>query len=61
MDSRLTFSVKALDAGHGYTLNATMIVDGVRTAIEEHFATEAALRSRLGTGFDIWAAQVDSE
>ena len=53
--------VEALDATQGYLLRGLMIVDGARTEINEHFATEAAVRTRLGTGFDIWAAQVDAE
>jgi hypothetical protein len=59
--NELSLEVKALDSGHGYTLRGVMIVDNVRTMIEEHYATEATLRTRLGTGFDIWAAQVNSE
>ena len=55
------FEVEALDAGQGYLLRGRMWVDSVLTQINEHHATEAALRTRLGTGFDIWAAQVDSE
>lgn len=53
--------VEALDAGQGYLLRGLMIVNGDRTEINEHNATEAATRTRLGTGFDTWAAQVDSE
>lgn len=57
----LRLEVEALDAGQGYLLRGLMMVDGARTEINEHHATEAVLRTRLGTGFDIWAAQVDAE
>lgn len=57
----LKLDVEALDATQGYLLRGLMIVDGARTEINEHHSTEAALRTRLGTGFDTWAAQVDSE
>ena len=53
--------VEALDAGQGYLLRGQMIVAGARTEISEHYATEAAVRTRLGTGWDIWAGQVNSE
>ena len=53
--------VEALDSGQGYLLRGLMIVAGARTEINEHNATEADTRTRLGTGFDAWAAQVDSE
>lgn len=53
--------VEALDAAQGYLLRGLMIVAGDRTEINEHFSTEAAARTRLGTGFDAWAAQVDAE
>ena len=61
MENRLRLDIEALDPGNGYNLVGVMIVAGDRVMIKEHFATEAALRTRLGTGFDIWAAQVDSE
>ena len=60
-DNLIRMEVEALDAGQGYLLRAYMNVDGVRTEINEHHATEALVRTRLGTGFDAWAAQVDAE
>lgn len=57
----LKLEVEALDTSQGYLLRGLIIIDKVRTEINEHHATEATLRTRLGTGFDIWAAQVDSE
>lgn len=57
----LRLEVEALDATQGYLLRGLMIVDGARTEINEHYSTEAAVRTRLGTGWDIWAAQVNSE
>jgi hypothetical protein len=61
--SRDIFEVKveALDAGQGYLLRGQIIIDGVRTEIHEHYALEADARTRMGTGFDLFAAQVDSE
>lgn len=53
--------VEALDAGQGYLVRGKMSVSNDITAINEHYATEAEVRARLGTGFDIWAAQVDAE
>lgn len=53
--------VEALDATQGYLVRGLMIVGGARTEINEHYATEALVRTRLGTGFDVWAAQVDAE
>lgn len=53
--------VEALDAGQGYLVRGKMSVNNDITAINEHYATEAEVRTRLGTGFDIWAAQVDAE
>jgi hypothetical protein len=53
--------IEALDAGQGYLLRGLLIVENARSEINEHHATEASLRTRLGTGFDIWAAQVNSE
>jgi hypothetical protein len=53
--------VEALDSGQGYLIRGLLIVDGTRTEINEHHATEALVRTRLGTGFDVWAAQVDAE
>lgn len=53
--------VEALDAAQGYLLRGLMIINGARTEINEHYATEALVRTRLGTGWDIWAAQVDAE
>lgn len=61
MDNTFKIDVTALDSGQGYLLIGLLIVNGVRTKVQEHYDTEAALRTRLGTGFDIWAAQVDSE
>lgn len=54
-------TVEALDAGQGYLVRGAMFVDGQQTAINEHYATEAEVRTRLGTGFDIWAGQVNAE
>lgn len=57
-----TVQVEALDAGQGYLIRGTIKLEGQEgTQINEHAATEALVRTRLGTGFDIWAAQVDSE
>jgi hypothetical protein len=53
--------VQALDATFGYRFTGLMIVDGVRTEINEHYDTEAAVKTRLQSGWDAWAAQVDSE
>lgn len=53
--------VEALDATQGYLVRGLMIVNGNRTEINEHYGTEAAVRTRLGTGFDLWAGQVDAE
>lgn len=53
--------VEALDSTQGYLVRGLMIVDGARQEINEHYSTEAAVRTRLGTGFDVWAAQVDAE
>ncbi len=53
--------VEALDSGQGYLLRGLLIIDNTRTEINEHHSTEAAVRTRLGTGFDLWAGQVDSE
>jgi hypothetical protein len=53
--------VEALDSTQGYLVRGLMIVAGDRTEINEHYSTEAAVRTRLGTGFDIWAGQVDAE
>jgi hypothetical protein len=57
----LRLEVEALDAEQGYLLRGKMTINGERTEIAEHYDTEADLRTRLGTGFDIWAAQVDAE
>ncbi len=59
--NKFSLEVEALDAGQGYLLRGRMIVNDQITEIREHFATEATLRTRLGTGFDLWAGQVDSE
>lgn len=56
--------VEALDAGQGYLIRGLMITEtNGRVEINEHHATEALVRTRLGTGFDIWAAtaSVNSE
>jgi hypothetical protein len=53
--------VEALDASQGYLFRGLMIVDNVRTDINEHYQLEVDARTRLQTGFDAWAAQVDSE
>lgn len=53
--------VEALDAGQGYLVRGLMIVAGARTTINEHYGLESEVRTRLGTGFDTWAGQVDSE
>ena len=47
--------VEALDTGQGYLVRGMIIIGGQRTTINEHFDTEAAVRTRLGTGFDLWA------
>lgn len=61
MKSIFNIEVEALDAGQGYLLRGLLIVDGVRTKVNEHYATEAEVRTRLGTGWDLWAGQVNSE
>jgi len=61
MENFIRMDVQALDATHGYNVKGVMDIDGVRTEINEHYATEAEVRTRLGTGFDIWASQVNSE
>ncbi len=56
--------VEALDSGQGYLIRGMMITNtNGRVEINEHHATEASAKARLGTGFDIWAntASVDSE
>jgi len=53
--------VEALDAGQGYLVRGKFTIDNVVTAINEHYDTEAEVRTRLGSGFDVWAGQVDSE
>ena len=53
--------VEALDAGEGYLIRGMLIIDGARQEINEHRQTEADVRTRLGTGFDFWANQVDAE
>jgi hypothetical protein len=53
--------VQALDATFGYQMTGLMIVDGVRTEINEHYPTEAEVSTRLTSGWNAWAAQVDSE
>jgi hypothetical protein len=53
--------VEALDSAQGYLVRGLMIVDNARTEINEHYALESEVRTRLGTGFDIWAGQVDAE
>lgn len=53
--------VEALDASQGYLVRGLMIVDGASSEINEHYGLESQVRTRLGTGFDVWAAQVNSE
>lgn len=55
--------VTALDAGQGYLVQGVMTYGDpiTRQEINEHYATEAEVRTRLGTGFDIWAGNVDAE
>ena len=53
--------IEALDKPSGYLFRGQMIVGGTRTNINEHYSLEADARTRLQTGFDAWAAQVDSE
>lgn len=53
--------VEALDASQGYLVRGLMIVEGARTEINEHYGLESEVRTRLGTGFDVWAAQVNAE
>lgn len=60
-DNTFEVKVEALDAGQGYLLRGRLVVAGVVTQIHEHYALEADLRTRLGTGFDFWAGQVNSE
>ena len=61
MDNVFKVEVEALDGGEGYLIRGLIIVAGVRTKINEHRALESEVRTRLGTGFDIWASQVDAE
>jgi hypothetical protein len=53
--------VEALDKPSGYLFRGLMIVAGGCTEINEHYSLESETRTRLQTGFDAWAAQVDSE
>ena len=53
--------VEALDASQGYLVRGLMIVEGARTEINEHYGLESEVRTRLGTGFDVWAGQVNAE
>lgn len=53
--------VQALDPTFGYQLTGLMIVAGARTEINEHYDLESEVASRLQSGFNAWAAQVDSE
>ncbi len=60
-DNAFKVEVQGLDGGFGYTLTGLMIVDGVRTQINEHYALESEVASRLASGWTSWADQVDSE
>ena len=60
-DNVFKIEVQALDPTHGYQLTGLMIVDQVRTEINAHYATEAEVSTRLTSGWNAWAAQVDSE
>lgn len=53
--------VQALDPTYGYQLTGLMIVDGVRTEINEHYSLESEVAARLQSGWAAWAALVDSE
>ena len=53
--------VQGLDATFGYQMTGLMIVDGVRTEINEHYGLESQVATRLQSGWTAWAAQVDSE
>lgn len=54
-------TVEALDSSQGYLLRGRWTVNSALTQIDEHYQLEADVRTRLQTGFDAWAAQVDSE
>lgn len=60
-DNVFKVEVTALDPTYGYQLEGLFIVAGVRNRISEHYPLESQVRTRLQTGFDAWAAQVDSE
>lgn len=58
----LNIDVIALDAGQGYIVRAGgRGNDGTSQVVNEHYSTEAALRTRLATVFDAWAATVNAE
>ena len=57
----IKLEIFALDATFGYTLKGIGVVNGERTEINEHYATEAAMKSRLATLWQWWANQVDAE
>lgn len=58
----LNIDVYALDAGNGYVVRASgRGGSGQSQLVTEHYATEAALKTRLAAIFDAWAATVDSE
>lgn len=53
--------VQALDPQFGYQLTGLIIVDGVRTEINEHYDLESEVAARLQSGWTNFASQVDSE
>jgi len=59
--NELHIEVKALDKPYGYLVQVIGIVDGTRTKLQEHYATEQNVVQRLATVWQAWAAQVDSE
>ena len=58
----LNLDIYALDAGNGYVVRAAGRGGaGESQLVTEHYATEAALKTRLAAIFDTWAATVNAE
>lgn len=58
----LNIDVIALDASNGYVVRASGRGGGGESQlVTEHYATEAALKTRLAAIFDAWAATVNAE
>lgn len=60
-DNVFKVEVQALDPAFGYQMTGLMIVAGERTEINEHYDTELQVETRLQSGWQAWATQVDSE